>query len=36
MVWLDVTPASLRWQWLGSRDGGATWRVNWEIAYLRS
>jgi hypothetical protein len=36
MVWLDVTPDSLRWQWQDSRDGRATWRVNWEIAYRRA
>ena len=36
MVWLDVTPDSLRWQWQDSHDERATWRVNWEIAYRRA
>jgi len=35
MVWLDVTPESLRWQWQRSVDGGATWEVAWEIDYRR-
>jgi hypothetical protein len=33
MVWLDVTADSIRWQWLRSRDSGATWEVVWEIDY---
>lgn len=36
MVWLDVTPDALRWQWQRSRDGGSTWDVVWEIAYRRA
>jgi hypothetical protein len=36
MVWLDVTVDSLRWQWQSSRDGRATWRVDWEIRYRRA
>ena len=35
MVWLDVTPDAIRWQWQRSVDGGATWQVAWEIAYRR-
>ena len=35
MVWLDVTPDAMRWQWQRSIDGGATWRVAWEIDYRR-
>ena len=36
MVWLDVRPDSLRWQWQRSDDGGATWHVAWEIDYRRA
>jgi hypothetical protein len=36
MVWLDVEPNSLRWQWQRSSDDGATWDVAWEIDYLRA
>lgn len=36
MVWLDVTPDSLRWQWQRSRDGGASWDVIWKIDYQRA
>jgi hypothetical protein len=36
MVWLDVTPATLRWQWQRSRDDGASWEVVWEIDYRRA
>jgi hypothetical protein len=36
MVWLDVTPDALRWQWERSRDGGASWEVAWEIDYRRA
>ena len=35
MVWLDVTPDAMRWQWQRSADGGSTWQVAWEIAYRR-
>ena len=35
MVWLDVTPDSLTWQWQRSVDDGATWSVDWDIAYRR-
>ena len=36
MVWLDVTPATCRWQWQRSVDGGASWDVAWEIDYRRA
>lgn len=35
MVWLDVTPASLRWDWQRSNDGGGTWETTCSIAYRR-
>jgi len=35
MVWLDVTPDSLRWQWQRSGDGGRSWTLVWEIDYRR-
>jgi hypothetical protein len=36
MVWLDVEPDALRWQWQRSTDRGATWDVAWEIDYRRA
>lgn len=36
MIWLDVTTASLRWQWQRSRDGGESWELVWEIHYRRA
>ncbi|HET7403988.1 MAG TPA: hypothetical protein VFJ62_19475 [Usitatibacter sp.] len=35
MVFSDVKPASLRWQWQRSLDGGATWATLWDIHYER-
>jgi hypothetical protein len=35
MVFRDIQPASFRWTWELSEDGGATWAVRWEIAYTR-
>jgi hypothetical protein len=35
MVWLDVTPDTLRWEWQHSEDGGSTWAIVWSIAYRR-
>lgn len=35
MVWLDVTPASLRWEWQRSTDGADSWETTWSIAYRR-
>lgn len=36
MVFRDVTPGALRWTWESSPDDGATWTINWEIAYRRA
>ena len=36
MVFRDVADDSFRWTWELSVDGGATWEVRWEIAYLRA
>jgi hypothetical protein len=35
MVWLDVTPDSMRWEWQRSSDGGTTWVTEWPIDYRR-
>jgi hypothetical protein len=35
MVWLDVTPASLRWEWQRSTEGDDSWETTWSIAYRR-
>ena len=36
MVWLDVTPDALRWEWQRSLDAGATWEIVWAIHYRRT
>ena len=35
MVFSDLKPASLRWQWQRTLDGGATWATLWDIHYER-
>lgn len=35
MVWRDITPNSLTWDWQASEDKGATWKTNWQISYVR-
>jgi hypothetical protein len=35
MVWLDVTPNALRWEWQRTVDDGATWTTDWAIDYRR-
>ena len=32
----DITPFSLRWDDLASRDGGKTWRKNWRMEFTRT
>ncbi len=34
--WSEITPASARWEQAFSPDGGATWEVNWVMAFSRS
>lgn len=36
MVWFDITPDALRWNWERSVDDGATWEVLWAITYTRA
>ncbi len=35
MVWYNIQPHSLDWNWEASTDGGKTWKLNWEIHYER-
>jgi len=33
--WFDITERSARWDQAFSDDGGASWEVNWEMAFSR-
>jgi hypothetical protein len=35
MVWHNITRDQLDWNWEASQDGGKTWKVNWQIHYMR-
>jgi hypothetical protein len=35
MVFSDITPESLLWQWQKSTDGGGSWSDLWTITYKR-
>lgn len=35
MVFHDIEPDSLSWDWELSRDGGASWELRWRIHYER-
>ncbi len=35
MVWRDIQPDRLTWEWQRSDDDGATWRTLWQLAYTR-
>lgn len=35
MVWHDITPNSLEWNWERSDDHGKTWRLLWGVLYQR-
>jgi hypothetical protein len=35
MVFYDIGPDSLTWEWQSSTDAGATWRLDWRLAYQR-
>ncbi|MBV60218.1 MAG: hypothetical protein CMH65_02850 [Nevskiales bacterium] len=35
MVWYNIRPNSLDWNWERSTDGGASWQTVWKIHYER-
>ena len=35
MVWYNIEAGQFDWNWERSDDGGATWRVLWQIKYTR-
>ena len=35
MVFHDIAPDSLVWDWEASRDAGRTWELIWSITYRR-
>jgi hypothetical protein len=35
MLWHDITPDSLAWEWQRSADDGATWETLWHVDYRR-
>ena len=36
MVWYNISPDELDWNWERSDDKGATWKLLWKIHYTRS
>lgn len=35
MVFYDITPSSLTWDWESTQDGGRTWKLNWRVNYKK-
>jgi hypothetical protein len=35
MVWFNIAPNSLDWNWDRSEDGGGTWQTVWALHYVR-
>lgn len=35
MVFYNIKPSSLTWDWELSKDGGKTWELQWQILYTR-
>ena len=35
MVFYDIAPDALTWDWEISKDGGATWQLQWRIYYTK-
>lgn len=36
MIFYNITPVSMTWDWEKSEDGGKTWRLQWRILYKRT
>ena len=36
MIWHDICPNALSWDWQSSADDGQTWQLNWRLAYRRA
>lgn len=36
MVFSEITPNSMKWDWEQSQDGGETWALQWRIFYTRN
>lgn len=36
MVFYDITPTGMTWDWESTTDGGATWSLSWRIRYTRT
>lgn len=35
MIWFDIQPDSLTWNWERSEDGGKSWQLQWQLKYQR-
>jgi len=35
MVFYNLKSDSFMWNWEGSQDGGKTWKLNWQIKYVK-
>jgi len=35
MVFHSITPTCFTWDWESSKDGGKTWKLNWQIHYTK-
>ena len=35
MIYFNITNGSFDWDWQATQDGGATWKSNWKIHYVR-
>jgi hypothetical protein len=35
-IWSEITPVSARWEQAFSADGGASWEINWVMAFRRA
>ena len=35
MVWYNISHDKFNWNWEASKDGGKSWKINWQINYTR-